>query len=45
MPAAIAAQRRGPTRSPRIGTERAVMSSGATKKIAYAPLSGSVCKA
>ena len=40
-PTAIALQRRGPTFSPRIGTDNAVISSGATKKIEYAVDSGS----
>src|SRR3546814_613421 len=39
---AIAVQRRGPTRSPRKGTDSAVISSGATKKIEYAVASGNV---
>ena len=40
-PTAMAVQRRGPTCSPRIGTDNAVISSGATKKIEYAVDSGS----
>ena len=40
-PTPIAAQRARPTRSPRKGTDSAVMSSGAMKKIAYAPDNGS----
>ena len=45
MPASTAAQRQGPTRSPRNGTESAVMNSGATKKIAAASAKGMAASA
>ena len=41
----MAAQRRGPTCSRNSGTDSAVMSNGATKKMAYALLNGRVCTA
>ena len=41
MPTPIATQRRHSTCSPRIGTDSAVISNGATKKMLYASASGS----